>query len=170
LRKFKQAFTYFYIEFFFGVPFLVSIIFLIKMREFFYYYIHFYFSRFIILRLLGIFFVKCPLFFFHYWLPKAHVESISLGSIILAAILLKIGRFGIFIFSIIIKSFLNLQLITFLVFTISIGFVLRNFFILRQVDFKKNNCIFFCFSYNFMGFIIIYLYKIILFSIILPKY
>jgi len=136
-EKIQASFYILLYRVFFGVPFLVSIIFLIKMREFFYYYIHFYFSRFIILRLLGIFFVKCPLFFFHYWLPKAHVESISLGSIILAAILLKIGRFGIFIFSIIIKSFLNLQLITFLVFTISIGFVLRNFFILRQVDFKK---------------------------------
>jgi NADH-quinone oxidoreductase subunit M len=77
------------------------------------------------------------LFFFHYWLPKAHVESISLGSIILAAVLLKMGSFGILIFSIIMKSYFNLQLITFLVFILSIGFVLRNFFILRQLDFKK---------------------------------
>jgi len=136
-EKIQASFYILLYRVFFGVPFLVGVIYLIKIREFFYYFIHFYFSSFIILRLLGIFFVKCPLFFFHYWLPKAHVESISLGSIILAAILLKIGRFGIFIFSIIMKSFLNLQLITFLVFVLRIGFVLRNFFILSQIDFKK---------------------------------
>lgn len=41
-------------------------------------------------------FSKCPIFFFHMWLPKAHVEAPVLGSIILAAILLKLGGLGIF--------------------------------------------------------------------------
>ena len=35
--------------------------------------------------------VKIPVFGFHLWLPKAHVEAPSIGSIILAGLLLKLG-------------------------------------------------------------------------------
>lgn len=42
--------------------------------------------------------VKLPMFGVHVWLPKAHVEAPVLGSITLAAILLKLGRYGLWLF------------------------------------------------------------------------
>lgn len=41
------------------------------------------------------FFVKIPVYIFHLWLPKAHVEAPVLGRIILARILLKTGGYGL---------------------------------------------------------------------------
>lgn len=40
------------------------------------------------------FLVKLPVFIFHLWLPEAHVEAHTVGSVILAAVLLKLGLYG----------------------------------------------------------------------------
>ncbi len=45
------------------------------------------------------FLIKVPLFPFHTWLPDAHVEAPTAGSIILAGVMLKMGTYGLFRFA-----------------------------------------------------------------------
>jgi NADH-quinone oxidoreductase subunit M len=45
------------------------------------------------------FFIKVPLFPLHTWLPDAHVEAPTAGSIILAGVLLKMGTYGLMRFN-----------------------------------------------------------------------
>jgi NADH-quinone oxidoreductase subunit M len=44
--------------------------------------------------------VKVPLFPFHTWLPDAHVEAPTAGSVLLAAVLLKMGTYGLLRFNV----------------------------------------------------------------------
>src|SRR5205823_12910524 len=43
--------------------------------------------------------IKVPLFPFHTWLPDAHVEAPTAGSVLLAGVLLKMGTYGMLRFS-----------------------------------------------------------------------
>lgn len=96
----KAAFYIFSYTLISSLP-LLFFIFLIFKKSFIFFSIKFYFRNifipFFFLILLA-FFVKIPIFFFHAWLPKAHVEASTIGSIFLAGCLLKLGSYGIFRF------------------------------------------------------------------------
>ncbi|RMH38258.1 MAG: NADH-quinone oxidoreductase subunit M [Nitrospirae bacterium] len=51
------------------------------------------------LAMFAAFAVKVPMFPFHTWLPDAHVEAPTAGSVILASVLLKMGTYGFLRFS-----------------------------------------------------------------------
>lgn len=54
------------------------------------------YSSLLLYFFVGSFMVKFPIFGVHYWLPIAHVEASTVGSIILAGLLLKLGGVGVF--------------------------------------------------------------------------
>lgn len=82
------------------------------------------------------FLVKAPIYLFHLWLPKAHVEAPIAGSIILAGLLLKLGRYGLLR---IIPFFPNLifKLSPFYNRIALWGGVITRFICLRQTDIKS---------------------------------
>ena len=54
------------------------------------------------------FMVKAPLYTLHSWLPKAHVEAPLVGSILLAGVMLKLGRYGLLLISPSLSSYSSL--------------------------------------------------------------
>lgn len=74
---------------------------------------------------------------FHLWLPEAHAEAPTAGSVILAGILLKIGGYGFLRFSIPLLPFATIFFNP-LVFTLSLlAIIYGSFTTLRQIDLKK---------------------------------
>ncbi|MEQ1902401.1 MAG: NADH-quinone oxidoreductase subunit M [Devosia sp.] len=81
--------------------------------------------------------VKMPMWPFHRWLPEAHVEAPTAGSVILAAILLKLGGYGFIRFSLAMFPDASLQFAPF-VFTLSIAaIIITSLVALVQTDIKK---------------------------------
>lgn len=82
------------------------------------------------------FFIKIPIYVVHVWLPKAHVEAPVYGSIILAGVLLKIGRYGLIR---ILEIFINRRIkYNYLIFRVRIvGRILVGIVCLVQVDIKR---------------------------------
>jgi NADH-quinone oxidoreductase subunit M len=57
-------------------------------------------AQFLFLAFFIAFAVKVPLFPFHTWLPDAHVEAPTAGSVLLAGVLLKMGTYGLLRFNV----------------------------------------------------------------------
>lgn len=94
-------------------------------------------ARFLWITFFIAFAAKIPMLPFHIWLPEAHVEAPTAGSVLLAALLLKLGTYGLVRFSIKLfpeatvyfSSFINIFAILSVLYT--------SLTAIRQIDMKK---------------------------------
>nr|YP_010593349.1 NADH dehydrogenase subunit 4 [Eumicrotremus spinosus]WAI96429.1 NADH dehydrogenase subunit 4 [Eumicrotremus spinosus] len=82
------------------------------------------------------FLVKMPLYGMHLWLPKAHVEAPIAGSMILAAVLLKLGGYGMMRMLIMLEPLTKELSYPFIIFALW-GVIMTGSICLRQTDLKS---------------------------------
>jgi NADH-quinone oxidoreductase subunit M len=81
--------------------------------------------------------IKVPMFPFHTWLPDAHTDAPTAGSVILAAVLLKMGTYGFLRFSLPILPEASRHFVPFIVLLSIIGIVYGALVALAQKDWKR---------------------------------
>nr|YP_010947943.1 NADH dehydrogenase subunit 4 [Coccorella atlantica]WMI34815.1 NADH dehydrogenase subunit 4 [Coccorella atlantica] len=82
------------------------------------------------------FLVKMPLYGVHLWLPKAHVEAPVAGSMVLAAVLLKLGGYGMMRMMLILDPLSKELAYPFIVLALW-GIIMTGSICLRQTDLKS---------------------------------
>src|SRR3954471_22244722 len=81
--------------------------------------------------------IKVPMFPFHTWLPDAHTDAPTAGSVILAAVLLKMGTYGFLRFSLPILPDASRHFVPMMVVLSIIGIVYGALVALAQKDWKR---------------------------------
>ena len=94
-------------------------------------------QRWIFLAFMLAFAVKVPMFPVHTWLPDAHVEAPTGGSVILAAIMLKMGGYGFLRFSLPVAPDASRELDLLVIALSLIAVIYIGFVALVQQDMKK---------------------------------
>lgn len=98
--------------------------------------------NFLILSLLWLslffsFAIKVPIFPFHTWLPFVHVEAPTIGSMLLAGIMLKLGTYGIIRYTISMLGEINEYFMPIIIIMAILSIVYGSLTTIRQIDLKK---------------------------------
>jgi proton-translocating NADH-quinone oxidoreductase chain M len=80
---------------------------------------------------------KIPIFPLHIWLPEAHVEASTVGSVLLAGILLKLGVYGFVRFSLPLFPDASFFFSPFIYVLCGLGIIYSSFAAIRQTDLKR---------------------------------
>jgi NADH-quinone oxidoreductase subunit M len=81
--------------------------------------------------------IKVPMFPFHTWLPAAHVEAPTAGSVLLASVLLKMGTYGFLRFSLPITPYATQVFTPFILWLSVAAIIYGGLTALAQTDLKK---------------------------------
>jgi len=81
--------------------------------------------------------IKVPMFPFHTWLPAAHTEAPTVGSVFLASVLLKMGTYGFLRFCLPITPAASVYFAPLMIVLSVIGIIYGGFVCLSQTDMKK---------------------------------
>ncbi len=81
--------------------------------------------------------VKIPMVPFHIWLPEAHAEAPTAGSVILAGILLKMGGYGFLRFSVPMFPLASIYFMPMIFLLSLVASIYASLTTLRQIDLKK---------------------------------
>ncbi|TDJ62712.1 MAG: NADH-quinone oxidoreductase subunit M [Nitrospina sp.] len=81
--------------------------------------------------------IKVPMFPFHTWLPDAHVEAPTAGSVILAGVLLKMGTYGFLRFNLPLFPLASVEFLPYVCGLAVIGIIYGALVAMMQEDLKK---------------------------------
>ncbi|WP_456397864.1 complex I subunit 4 family protein [Desulfurobacterium sp.] len=95
------------------------------------------FQIFTFLAMALAFAIKVPMFPFHTWLPAAHVEAPTAGSVILASVLLKMGTYGFLRLCLPLAPEASVTLAPLMIVLSVISIIYGGFVALGQTDIKK---------------------------------
>lgn len=144
LRKIQAAYQFFLYTFFGSMFMLLSIIYIYNTIGTTDYITLLYFNfpyevqKILWLAFFISFAVKIPMVPFHTWLPEAHVEAPTAGSVLLAGVLLKLGTYGFIRFLITLLPDASSYFLP-LVFLLSlVSIVYTSLSTIRQIDLKKS--------------------------------
>ena len=101
------------------------------------YYFNSYIQKWLWIGMFLSFAIKVPMWPFHTWLPDAHVEAPTVGSIILAGILLKVGGYAFLRLSLPILPDATFYFADFMIVISIISIIYTSFVAIAQDDIKK---------------------------------
>ena len=143
VRKIKANYYFFFYTLFGSILMLLAILTIYSLtgttNYFYLIFQNFSFSlqKFLWLACFSSFAIKIPMCPFHLWLPEAHVEAPTVGSVLLAGILLKLGSYGFLRFLISLFPLATIYFTPLIMILATLSIVYTAFTAIRQTDLKK---------------------------------